>query len=719
LRRSGAPLLSDTLSAIAEDDLGALWFGSVSAGVSSVDATRTIWQAFGQADGLASDAVTALFTDHAGELWVGTVNGMSRRAAGGWTNFLTGGFPIMVQAMTEDAAHQIWVMTDGGLYSIDAARTTSRQWTTADGLPDDIVTAQLAARDGSMWFGTGHGLAHFAGGALAREPLGVASDTVVTALGENAGGNVVVGTNRTLWLQNGGGWDPIGTTEIAHPSTSIVTDSGGILWAFSSVRADLWNGRSWRFVDGQGSGLASNTTNSTFEDVLLSRWFPSYGGLAEYQPDRVAPQTVFVLHPSALSPSRSGSFVFGAAYGEVADVGFSYSWDGAPWSAWSPQTTYNFSGVADGTHTFRVRSRDWAGNVDPTPATQIFEVDATPPAAEISAPVFGQPVRGRIAVTGTTADPRFHDYALMARVAGGTTWTGPGVIPLAVSQTPVTGDTLATWDTTTLPDGDYEMRLAVTDTIGLVGIATQRVIVDNVAPFANITSPVRLVARDGGDVYTTNAEVHAYFPPNAFDADPLVSVDSTSVAAPPDTIANVGIREGAAWTVGWSGASMHKPGVLELRPWVTGAAVAIWRDDGAAGWTHLGGTPQPGGAVALDLATPGRYALFASGSAAAKSGGVTDLTLTPRAFSPNGNFAARELSIGFTLARPGDYTVKLYNRAGRLVRLVVRNAGGLAGANLVRWDGRNDDGHVVNPGLYLVTVSALGETRTQAVAVVH
>ena len=167
----------------------------------------------------------------------------------------------------------------------------------------------------------------------------------------------------------------------------------------------------------------------------------------------------------------------------------------------------------------------------------------------ISTPAFGQPVRGRIAITGTTADPRFLEDSLLARAAGGTSWTGAGVLALAASRTPVSGDTLATWDTTTLPDGDYELRLAVTDTLGLVGVATLRVIVDNVAPFANVTSPVRLVARDGGDVYTTNAEVHAYFPPNAFSADPLVSVDSTSVAAPPDTVAGVGIRAGAAWTV--------------------------------------------------------------------------------------------------------------------------------------------------------------------------
>jgi len=716
-RRAGSPLLSDTLSAIAEDGAHALWFGSPSAGVSSVDSTRTQWSAFGQADGLASNSVTTLFVDHAGDLWAGCAGGVSRRNGSLWSNFLTGGFPITVQAMAEDAAHQLWIQTDGGLYSIDAARTSSRAWSTADGLADDIVTALLSTSDGSMWFGTARGLSRLTSGSFTTwKNFGVPGDSSVSALGSDAAGNVVVGTNRDVSVFGGGGWNPIGTTQIDHPTTMFATDSGGILWAFSNARADYFDGRGWRFVDGQGGGLAANATNSTFEDAVLSRWFPSYNGLAEYQPDRVAPQTVFVNRPPSLSASRSASFVYGAAYGEVADVDYSYSWDGASGSPFSSQTTFNISGVPDGIHTFQVRARDWFNNVDPTPAAFTFEVDATPPPAQISFPVFSQPVRGQISITGTAADPRFHDYTVMVRAAGGPAWGAPGTITLTSSLAPVSAGTLAQWNTTTLPDGDYELRLAVTDTIGLVGIATLTVVVDNVAPFANVTSPVRLVARDGGDVYTTHAEAHLYFPPNAFDADPLVTVDST--AAAPDTIPGAGIRAGPAWTIGWTGAQMRKSGVLELRPWVPGGA-QVWRDDGAAGWTHLGGTAQSNGAVALDLASPGRYALIQGGAASSQGGNVSNLTLTPRAFSPNGHFASTDVSIGFTLARPGDYSVKLYNRAGRMVRSVARNAAGTAGANLVRWDGKNDDGGVVDPGLYIVTVEALGETRTRTVGVVR
>ena len=95
------------------------------------------------------------------------------------------------------------------------------------------------------------------------------------------------------------------------------------------------------------------------------------------------------------------------------------------------------------------------------------------------------------------------------------------------------------------------------------------------------------------------------------------------------------------------------------------------------------------------------------------------MSLTPRVFSPRGRFASPEVAIGFTLGRPGGVTVKVYNRAGRLVREVATGLSLGAGANLVRWDGRDRQGAVVEDDLYVVTVEALGEKRTQTLAVVR
>jgi flagellar hook assembly protein FlgD len=44
-----------------------------------------------------------------------------------------------------------------------------------------------------------------------------------------------------------------------------------------------------------------------------------------------------------------------------------------------------------------------------------------------------------------------------------------------------------------------------------------------------------------------------------------------------------------------------------------------------------------------------------------------------------------------------------------------RTLGG--GANVVRWDGRDDKGATVEDGMYIVSVRALGETRSRTVAV--
>ena len=88
-------------------------------------------------------------------------------------------------------------------------------------------------------------------------------------------------------------------------------------------------------------------------------------------------------------------------------------------------------------------------------------------------------------------------------------------------------------------------------------------------------------------------------------------------------------------------------------------------------------------------------------------------------FSPTGGYADGEVGIGFTLGQSGSVTVRVYNRAGWMVREVASGVALGPGANLVRWDGRDRDGSVVADGLYLVSVEALGRTETRTLAVVR
>lgn len=94
--------------------------------------------------------------------------------------------------------------------------------------------------------------------------------------------------------------------------------------------------------------------------------------------DTVAPDTAIGSGPSGLTADSSPEFGFSAA--EAGS--FECRLDAGAFAACtSPHT---LSGLADGAHTFEVRATDAAGNVDATPASRSFEVDATAPAVKIA-----------------------------------------------------------------------------------------------------------------------------------------------------------------------------------------------------------------------------------------------------------------------------------------------------------------------------------------------
>src|SRR5919109_1523292 len=94
--------------------------------------------------------------------------------------------------------------------------------------------------------------------------------------------------------------------------------------------------------------------------------------------DTVPPDTSITAHPSALSNSASPSFNFSAT--EPGST-FECDLDGAGFTPCSSPKSY--ASVADGAHTFQVRAIDGAGNVDASPASYSWTIDATPPVTTI------------------------------------------------------------------------------------------------------------------------------------------------------------------------------------------------------------------------------------------------------------------------------------------------------------------------------------------------
>ena len=193
--------------------------------------------------------------------------------------------------------------------------------------------------------------------------------------------------------------------------------------------------------------------------------------------------------------------------------------------------------------------------------------------------------------------------------------------------------------------------------------------------------------------------------------------DSTAAPASlPDGAARVSV----GYELNWGTVALEKAATLDLAMPMDGAAV-VYSAGADAAWQRVGGTVDAStNRITVPVSAPGRYALYREGGVPAPVGvaRLSGITLTPRVFSPRGTYASTSLAIGFSLGRPGAVTVKVYNRAGRLVREVASGLALGAGANVVHWDGRDDDGRAAEDGAYLVTIGAFGETQTRALAVV-
>ena len=144
----------------------------------------------------------------------------------------------------------------------------------------------------------------------------------------------------------------------------------------------------------QSSYVYSNRTISPrrFRITASGTFTPTAGG-AEEAPlevpaDTVPPETEITSdHPDyTASSSATVSFAGTDNVTTPAALKFSYSIDGGDWSAYSGGATVDLAGLSDGTHTFSVKAKDEAGNVDSSAATVTFTVDTTAPTLTLFSP---------------------------------------------------------------------------------------------------------------------------------------------------------------------------------------------------------------------------------------------------------------------------------------------------------------------------------------------
>ncbi len=98
----------------------------------------------------------------------------------------------------------------------------------------------------------------------------------------------------------------------------------------------------------------------------------------------------------------------------------------------------------------------------------------------------------------------------------------------------------------------------------------------------------------------------------------------------------------------------------------------------------------------------------------ALSGGVADILTYPSPFNPK----KEKIKIRYLLAKDGYVTIRLYDKAGKIVSKLIQSEYRSAGTNEEVWDGRNYAGETLATGAYIVEIIANGDRRYTALAIV-
>ncbi len=237
------------------------------------------WNLVGSAQGLASDTVSSVLEDREGSLWIGLWGaGLARWLGyGEWTQWTTndGLGNNIVWAIRRERSGAILVGTDNGLVRLDEnGRRPARLWRERDGLGGNKVKALAIGADGAVWIGTLPGgvsrLDPVTGRIRAFGPESGLADPRVIGIHIDRSNRLWVGTVTGLF-RSGPLDGAVRFERITPPSTSghelysrFMGDRAGRVWVGSEIGAFCWDDGKWTHFT-TADGLKSNGVTNFVE----------------------------------------------------------------------------------------------------------------------------------------------------------------------------------------------------------------------------------------------------------------------------------------------------------------------------------------------------------------------------------------------------------------------------------------------------------------------
>ena len=682
---------SNNTNSIIVDNNNLLWVASDN-GVHVFDCVSNEWIISYDESVLAHKTVKTILQDKSGNYWFGTNGGVCRFDGADWRTInTTDSLPDnIVKAIYEDHRGHFWFGTSKGGVCELAGDSVTAVYNTSNGLLDNTVTTIIQDKELNYWFGTEKGISRFYDtdwDSLTKNNCGL-TDNNVNCLFKDFNDNIWVGTS------NGG-----------------LVKSDGSFW-----------------VDYSKEFLNTNNIKSIFQDLNKIFWFGTSEGLVKYTPDKIAPETFITFHPETIIGTASTLFVFNGSDTETPNERLVYSWSLMDcnfvdiqdnWSDFIEETYYEVGPLPNGTYIFSVKAKDEDGNVDQSPANFKFLVDTTPPTTIINHPTNNEIVSGEVAVIGTAFDTMsivkdFKKYWLDYAEGKTIESISPSDWKIIndTMYTNIINDELISWDAA-VSYGSIFLRLSAIDTLRHLSQFTVRV---------NSVGTLKEFRRDrGGSINGLQNHIQLYIPPGALKDD--VKIFSSPLIISEDSLPRVEkiSYSTMAYFIGPDTLHFKKPAALTFN---YADSTITDLNENKLSLLHLDDFQLLGGFINSEtnkirttISKLGTYILVEDNTTKEGQHTISEVNCQPRIFSPRGTGFAEKTTISFRLMADLKISIKVYNLAGRLVRILLENKLVRAGYIPLDWDGHDYNGEICPSDLYVVTIESDKEVKTKTVMI--
>jgi ligand-binding sensor domain-containing protein/signal transduction histidine kinase len=290
-RENGLP--DNSVTCLIQTRDGFLWVGTT-AGLARFDGVKFVPWHLPLSGSLATNEITALYQDTSERVWIGT------REKGLWclregtlspVNSSRDFNGAAVTCIGGDVHGDLWVGTASGLTRFNG--TNESLFTTADGLPSDLVSSVHVSSSGTVWITTRKGMCQFKNGKLT--PFEFQTDSpgrspeMIGMYDDQRGNLWAFGDTYLVNLNDGKRFNYFRNGD----TTSLR------IWSLCEGRdGELWIGTSgqgvFSFSDGRFRPLSlreaslGSDVQAIFEDRDGSLWLGTFtGGLVRLQPRRV------------------------------------------------------------------------------------------------------------------------------------------------------------------------------------------------------------------------------------------------------------------------------------------------------------------------------------------------------------------------------------------------------------------------------------------------